>query len=459
MTRATALQIYKHLPKKDCGRCFEKTCMAYSMKLSIGQTSKLECPPLTKKQKKAIIELIAPAIHAVTIGCAGNAVTIGGEEVLYRHEYRFVNPTAIFIEISDNMIAAEIEKRIDYVKNFQPERLGKKQRLDGICVKCTSGDKARYAETIEWISKKYDGPLILSADSPELMSAAVSIVKDRKPLLYSATLDNWKDMKRIALKYNASLVLYSSDLEALRRTAKKIASTGFSDMVFDPGISWGKDLPSTVNKLTLLRKSAAEGMKDAGYPLTGFTESVYEQNHKDEEARAFDESLLAGLLVCRYASLIVMRTIEPWALLPVLTLRQSLYSDPTVEPSVEAKLYSVGTPDKDSPLIVTTNFALTYYSVAKDLEGAGISAHILVVDTGGLAVTVALAAEKLTAQVIKEALNNVKETVGHKKVIIPGAAAQLKPDLETSSGWTVLTGPQDSSALPAFLKESLRGTP
>ena len=428
------------------------------MKLSMGQTSKLNCPPLTKKQRKTIIELIAPAIHAVTIGCAGNAVTIGGEEVLYRHEYRFVNPTAIFIEITDNMIAAEIEKRIDYVKNFQPERLGKKQRLDGICVKCTSGDKARYAETVEWISRKYDGPLILSADSPELMSDAVSTVKNRKPLLYSANPENWKYMKRIAKKYNASLALHSTDLDALRRTAKKITSTGFSDMVFDSGISWGKDLPSTVDKLTLLRKSAAEGMKDVGYPLMGSTTTAYD-NLKDLEACEYDESLLAGLLVCRYASLIVMRTIEPWALLPVLTLRQSLYSDPTVEPSVEAKVYSVGTPDKDSPLIVTTNFALTYYSVSKDLEGAGISAHILVVDTGGLAVTVALAAEKLTAQVIKEALNNVKETVGHKKVIIPGAAAQLKPDLETSSGWAVLTGPQDSSALPAFLKESWRGTP
>ena len=458
MTRATALQIYKHLPKKDCGRCFEKTCMAYAMKLSMGQTSKLECPPLTQKQKKAIEYLIAPAIRAVTIGLAGNAIKIGGEEVLYRHEYRFVNPTAIFIEITDNMIAAEIEKRIDYVKNFQPERLGKKQRLDGICVKCTSGDKARYAETVEWISRKYEGPLILSADTPQIMSAAISIVKDRRPLMYSATPDNWKDMKRIAKKYNSSLALHSRDLEALRRTAKKIASTGFSDLVLDPGISWGKDLPSTVDKFTRLRKSAADGKKDLNYPLMGSTASVYGQNRKDLEACEYDESLLAGLLICRYASLIVMRTIEPWALLPVLTLRQSLYSDPTVEPSVEAKLYTVGTPDKDSPLIVTTNFALTYFSVSKDLEGAGISAHILVVDTGGLAVTVALAAEKLTAQVIKEALNSVKETVGHKKVIIPGAAAQLKQDLETASGWTVLSGPQDSSALPTFLKESWRET-
>jgi len=454
MTRATALQIYKHLPKKDCGRCKEKTCMAYAMKLSAGQKAPADCPLLTKKQRKDIEELIEPAVHAVTIG-SGNEITIGGEEVLYRHEYRYVNPTALFIEVSDNMIAAEIENRLEFIKNFQPERLGKKQRLDGICVKCTSGDKARFAETVEWIARKYDGPLILYAEIPDHMLAAVLTVKDRKPLIYAASPANWKDMKRIAKKFNTSLALHSTDPEALRRTAKQISSNGFSDLVLDPGISWGKDLPATVDKLTLLRKSAAGGIKEAGYPLMGSTTTVYE-NRKDPEACAYDESLLAGLLVCRYASLIIMRTIEPWALLPVMTLRQSLYSDPSVEPSVEAKLYPVGTPDRNSPLIVTTNFSLTYYSVAKDLEGAGISAHILVIDTGGLAVTVALAAEKLTAQAIKEALNNVKDTVGHKKAVIPGAAAQLKTDLETASGWTVLTGPQDSSALPAFLKDSWR---
>lgn len=71
MTRATALQIYGHLPKKDCGRCKEKTCMAYAMKLSMGQTLQVDCPPLTKKQRKTIEELIEPSIHAVTIGCSG----------------------------------------------------------------------------------------------------------------------------------------------------------------------------------------------------------------------------------------------------------------------------------------------------------------------------------------------------------------------------------------------------
>jgi len=256
---------------------------------------------------------------------------------------------------------------------------------------------------------------------------------------------------KTARKYNASIALRSADIKELVETGKKISSDNFKDIVFDPITSTGAGLPDSVDRYTVLRKGAAKGIKEYGFPLMGIASAVYE-NRKDPTTCAYEESLLAGLLICRYASIIVMRTTEPWALLPVFTLRQSLYADPSTEPCVEAKAYTVGTPGRDSPLIVTSNFALTYYSVSEDLEAAGISAYVLAVDTGGLAVTVALAAEKLTAQSIKEALNSVKDLVNHKKVIIPGAAAQLKTDLEKSTGWTVLTGPQDSSGLSEFLK-------
>ena len=445
MTLATALQIYKHLPKKDCARCKEKTCMAYAMKLSKGEKT-LECPLLTQKQRNDIKKLLSPAVAAVKIGPEESAINVGGEEVLYRHEYKYVNPPALFIEVADNMIAGEIDKRIDYVKNFEAERLGQKQRLDGISVRCASGERKRFAQTVERVSKKFNGPLILSAENPGSIEAGLSKVKECRPLLYAATEENWKEMLMISKKYDTPLAIHSPNLENLRKLVKDISSKGFQDLVLDPCTAGETNATGMVDKLTMLRKAAVDGEKGSGYSLMCSTASMCRED--------YDESMLAGLLVCRYASLIIMRTIEPWALLPVLTLRQSLYSDPSAEPSVEAKLYSVGTPDKGSPLIVTTNFALTYYSVSNDLEGAGVSSHILVVDTGGLAVTVALAAEKLTAHAIKEALikSNVFEKTGHKKMIIPGAAAQLKTGLEIATGWTVIIGPQDSSALPAFLK-------
>ncbi len=454
MTRATALQIYKHLPGKDCARCGEKTCMAYAMRLSRGEKTK-ECPLLAQKQRAIIKELLSPAVAIVKIGSKENAIKVGGEEVLYRHEYKYVNPPALFIEISDDMPIEEIDRRIEFVKNYETERLGKKQRLDGIAAECASGNKNRFTETIERISKKFNGPLILSAELPDNIEAGLSNVKDIKPMIYAASSDNWKEMLRIAEKYKTPLAIRSSNPLSLRKLAKDISSKGFTDLVLDPATSDRNDMPGIVDELTLIRKSAVDGIKESGYPLIGVTTSIYKKE-KNQDNCSYEESLLAGLLVCRYASIIVMRTTEPWALLPVLTLRQSLYSDPSAAPSVEATLYSVGTPDKDSPLIVTTNFALTYYSVSNDLGGAGISAHILVVDTGGLAVTVALAAEKFTASAIKEALakSKIEEKIRHKKMIIPGAACQLKTDLETATGWTVLTGPQDSSALQAYLKEN-----
>ena len=65
----------------------------------------------------------------------------------------------------------------------------------------------------------------------------------------------------------------------------------------------------------------------------------------------------------------------------------------------------VGNPDAESPVLFTTNFALTYYTVESDLESAGISGYLLAVNTGGLGVEAAVAGGQLTADVILQKKN------------------------------------------------------
>ena len=456
MTIPTALQVYRHLPKKDCGRCGERTCMAYAMKLVSGKGEIGDCPFLTERQKKKLADFLSPAVRTVEIGTGGKAVRAGGEKVMYRHEYRFVNPTAIFVEISDSMGAQEIEKRIAFANSFEVTRLGRKLKVDGMAIGCASGNANKFRRCVESAANKSRGPLVLCSLDPKVLDAGTLPVKDERPLLYAATSENWKQVLRIAEKYNAPLAIHATDLKELGRLSKEISSKGFKDIVLDPGIAPGSGLGETISKFTQLRKEAVNGVEEYGYPLMGCTASV-----QAGKGGAYDESMLAGMLISRYASIVVMHAIEPWAILPVLTLRQSLYSNPAVEPSVEPKLYEVGSPDKDSPVLLTTNFALTYYSVLQDLEDANVSCHLLVVDTGGLAVTVAIAAEKLTAAAIKEALlkNSVREKVAHNRIIIPGVGGQLKDETEKATGWSVLVGPQDSSQIAGFLKEKWKGAP
>jgi acetyl-CoA decarbonylase/synthase complex subunit gamma len=278
-----------------------------------------------------------------------------------------------------------------------------------------------------------------------------------KPLLYAADEDNWKDVLELAKRYDSPLAVYSSDLSSLGNIVKKISSTGFKKIVLDPGIASGAAVASSLERYSMLRKAAVSGSKDLAYPLLASTASLWSgpRCEKDPEKCAYMESTYASALIMRYASFLIMNTTEPWAVLPVLTLRAGIYADPRVEPTVEAKLYSIGSPDKDSPVFLTTNFALTYYSVSKDLEDANASCYLLVVDTDGLAASVAVAADKLTPAGVNEALKKsaVAGMVAHRTLIIPGVAAGLRAAVAKETGWSVLTGPQDSSQLAGFLKD------
>jgi len=142
-------------------------------------------------------------------------------------------------------------------------------------------------------------------------------------------------------------------------------------------------------------------------------------------------------------------------LLPNMMLRLNIYTDPRKPVAVEPGLRVFGSPDGNSPVMLTTNFALTYYTVSSDIESAKLNAYLLVVDTEGIAVDSAVAGRKLTAEKVAEAIktSGIESKVKHRKLIIPGKAARLSGEIEELSGWQVLVGPRDSSDIPKFLQE------
>ena len=110
--------------------------------------------------------------------------------------------------------------------------------------------------------------------------------------------------------------------------------------------------------------------------------------------------MLASQFIGKYAGFIVLDHFEPAVIYSLLTLRQNIYTDPQKPIQVSPGLYEIGEPDKDSPLLVTTNFSLTYFSVAGEVEGSGRSAWLLVADSEGLSVLTAWAAGKFDAEAI-----------------------------------------------------------
>jgi len=455
MKRLTALQLYEYLPKKNCGKCEEDTCMAFAIGLLERAKKPEQCPEFGPSGLEKLIEVITPPVREVTLGHGDSSVPIGGEEVMYRHELRFFNPTVMMLDISDLMDEKEIKKRVALVKNFEFERIGEKLRLNGISIRCASGEAEKFRKVVENVAKEFHGPIMLCSFNPEVIEAGAEALKERRPLLYAANSENWEKMLEIAKKFNCPLAIHSTDLSELGDVSRKISATGFKDIVLDPGIEpTGPGLARTLDNLTMLRKAALNQVEEVRYPLMGSTVPLW-QNSEDETSKSLYESNLVSILLDRFLSLIVFHSTEVWSFLPTVILKQNIYTDPRVEPSTEPKLYEINNPDENSPVLITSNFALTYFNVAGDLENAKVSCYLLVVDTEGLAVTVALAADKLNASVIKKALEEFKvaEKVKHRKLVIPGAIAKLSGAIEDETGWEVLVGPSDSSTAANFLAE------
>jgi len=456
------IDVYKLLPKTNCKECGEKNCMAFATKLVSRDVSLENCPPLlTKEHRKAykqLMELLKPAIKEVVIGVGERAVKIGGKLVMYRHELAYFNPTAIAVDVTDEMSEEEILDRTKRVEQFKFGYIGQTLKLDMIAVRSTSNDPDRFEATVRRVVENTNLPLILCSLNSNVLEAGLKVVSKCRPLLYAATKENWKEMAELALLYECPLTVFApNDLKLLKSLTKTLIEYGVGDLVLDPGTFPSDGLASTLNTFTMIRRAACKrGDELLGFPLIGVPMVAWmEKGEAPEEIAKWREAYLAVMLIVRFADIIIMHGIDGWSLLPTVILRQNIYTDPRKPVAVEPSLKAFGTPDENSPVMFTTNFALTYYTVASDIESAKLNAYLLVVDTEGIAVDSAVAGRKLTAEKVASAIraSGIENKVIHRKLIIPGKSARLSGEIEELSGWQVLVGPKDSSDIPKFLQE------
>jgi len=456
------IDVYMLLPEINCKECDEDNCMAFAAKV-VNREVKLEnCPPLLKKENEKayqeLSEMLKPAVREVVIGEGSNAYTVGGKVVMYRHEFAYFNPTAIAIDVTDEMPDDELLGRVKKTEDFEYVYIGAKLKLNMIAIRSTSNDSEKFKAAVKKVAEKMALPLILCSFNPEVLEAGLMLVPKLRPLLYAATKDNWKDMAELALKYECPLAVFApNDLGLLKSLAKTLTEYGVKDLVLDPGTFVGEGLADTISNFTMLRRAACkEGDELVGFPLIGTPITAWlERGRMPQELAMWNEAYAAGMLINRYADILIMHSTRGWSLLPIAVLRQNIYTDPRKPVAVEPGLRTFGTPDENSPVMMTTNFALTYYTVASDIESSGVSCYLIVVDTEGIAVDSAVAGRKLTSEKAAEAIKQtaVEGKVKHRKLIIPGKAARLSGEIEELSGWKVLVGPRDSADIPKFLKE------
>ena len=440
----SGVEIFKYLPKTNCKKCGHPTCLAFAMKLAAKQASLDACPDASDDAKKVLGEAAAPPIRAITIGAGEKAVKVGDEICLFRHEKKFFNPCAFAVSIKASEAGDGAAKKIEAVKTSEIDRVGQKLRVDAIAVTDDAGDAAKFAELVKQVVDGAPGvPVILNSTNPASIEAGIAHCADKKPLIYAATAENAEAMAKIAKEKKASLAVSASGLEALEALSEKVKGMGVEDLVLDPGARKAKDM---VEQYTIIRRAAIKkNFKPLGFPIISFT----------DRGDSLSEAMAAAVGVMKYASIIVLNSVEKWKMLALLSLRQNIYTDPQVPMQVKQDIYKIGDAKESSPLMITTNFSLSYFIVRGEVENSKVPSWIAVMDNEGLSVLTAWAAGKFTASKIAQFIteSGVEKSVTTKELIIPGYVAVLSGALEEKlPGWKITVGPREANQLPSFLK-------
>ncbi|MFW9895932.1 MAG: acetyl-CoA decarbonylase/synthase complex subunit gamma [Candidatus Thorarchaeota archaeon] len=467
MPRPSPLDVYAVLDKSNCKDCGYDTCMAFATdilerKVKVQDCNHLMRDPKQAKNRDKLIKLITPPQKPVVIGTGNRAVTIGGEEVLMRHQLTFYNQTAIFIEIADD--DTDLEETLKYLTALKLERIGDVLTLDGVALRNVSGDKEQFKLAANKIAEISDFPIMLCTFNTENLLYAAEAIKTKKPLLYAATKDSWEQIGTFAVQNNLPLAVYSNDLDELMSISATLQKLGVKEIVLDSGTYFGSgSLSVTYDKIMQLRTSAINKEDvNAGWPVMGVPAVYWNQANIGEDKELwehkFHEIIMGAIMESIDTNLIVLHTGQKkediWALLALMTLRQSVFSDPRIYPAVDAGIYKIGEPDEMAPIFVTSNYRMTKIPVEQDLQGANLNCWLLVVDTEGIGIESAVAGGQFNAGGIAEAVKEFKafDNVNHRILVIPGMAARLSGALEDEADAFVVVGPRDSSGIPKFME-------
>jgi len=417
--------------------------------------------PKQAKNREKLIKLITPPQKPITVGSGDRVAIIGGEEVFYRHQLTFYNQTSIFIEIADD--DGDLEEIIRYLTDLKIERIGDVLTLDGIALRNVSGDKEQFKLAASKITELSNLPIMLCTFDVDILLYAAEAIKNKKPLLYAATKDSWEQIGKFAVQNNLPVAVFSNELDELMSLSATLQKLGVKEMILDSGTFFGPgSLSATYDKIMQLR-TAAINKEDvnAGWPIMGVPAVYWNQaeigDDKELWEHQFQEIIMGAIMESIDTNLIVLHTgqkkEEIWGLLALMTLRQSVFSDPRIYPAVDAGIYKIGEPDEMAPIFVTSNYRMTKIPVEQDLLGANLNCWLLVVDTEGIGIESAVAGGQFNAGGIAEAVKEFKafENVKHRVLILPGMAARLSGALEDEADAFVVVGPRDSSGIPKYM--------
>ncbi len=441
----TGIQIFKLLPKTNCKECGVPTCLAFAMNLASSKAELDSCPYVSDEARAQLAEASAPPIRPVSIGKGVRKKTAGGETVLYRHEKTFFNPTMFAGIITSDTSAADVEAKLGIWNAIQYERVGLNLRPELAALKDVNGDKDAFANLAKIIAEKSEFNLILMSESADVIKAGVEACGFKRPLIYAATEANADEFGAIAKENDLPLALKADSVDGVIALSDKLTGMGLKDLVIDSG---AREVKKALEDQVAIRRAALkDGNRSVGFPTISFP---------CEMASNLDmETLIAALYISKYGGIVVMSDLTTETMFPLMLERLNIYTDPQRPMTVTEGIFEIGNPDENSPVLVTTNFALTYFIVSGEIEASKVPAWLLIKDSEGLSVLTAWAAGKFGGDDVGAFVKKcgIADKVKHTELIIPGYAAAIAGDVEEElPGWTVTVGPREAAHLAGFLK-------
>ena len=437
----TGLQIQKLLPKTNCKECGSNTCLAFAMKLASKKVELAKCPYASEEAKKIIGAASEPPVKGIKLG-PEEKLKLGEETVLYRHEKTFVHQTLFAININDTDPPDYIEETLGLIKEYNLERVGETYTLDMIAVTQKGDDIGKFAGLAKKAWEMVHRPLVLRSSDVKALREAAQAVSGSHSVLASVTMETADELKEIAVENKHVLAVTAPDLDGIMALSSKLKKDGFNDLILQYQTH---SLAEQFQVNSIARRMALRANeKSLGYASLTFLESG---EFTDDIVLAFNE-------IIKYGGICVLPSFDPAQLVELMTLRLNIYTDPQKPIQVDPKPYPIGEPKKDSPVFLTTNFSLTYFIVAGEIENSGISAWLIVPQCEGMSVLTAWAAGKFSGPSIAKSIKEMgfEDQVTTREIVIPGYVAQISGELEESlPGWKVLVGPQEAADIESFV--------
>ena len=304
-------------------------------------------------------------------------------------------------------------------------------------------------ETVEFCGLKIGGENVLYRHEKTFINRTVfAVLVDcaNRDYLEKINRINAFEIKGVNENFKVDLIILKNfNGENIHSTVPTITQEEFEDLPITNIID--SDFQNTKNSLlTTRQKAILEKDEKFSSPMC-----VWITKNDD----LINICARASYYICKYANMIVFEDFDESLFSTIVRLRQNIYTDPQKPLQVESDLYKFNNPNENSIIFLTTNFALTFFAVANELESLNIPSYLIVIPADGMSVLTAWSAEKFTANIVSKTLEklNIREQIKNRQIIIPGLLAHTKDELqEIIPDFDFVVGTIEASAIREFVK-------